>query len=559
MCDDHPWKLTAPWWRWPRAGEPGDPRATPPVLQMYDSSDPVSVFVKNPQDALAFGDQDRVQLLHAVTGGTEPGMFRAEPGETRKVFLPTHKRFYLVVCELHCDRPGLPSVRRDKACQVGMVVRRRRLRFASGGAAEAARLVAESGRIQAAVARIDRQEGRRVLAKRHRLAGAGVVTAFAGAAVQAAAPIGEVLRGERRKRRETLLGELAGVRAELAKWQQAAGAHTVSEGWMPSESENVGAWQPVPEGPEEVVEQVFPLHPLIPDPRDPAHHGAGKTLYFGLLPTGGRDMDEQGRPRWDTNSLYEVRCFVRRHRCGCPRTDEPNDCGGELVWSEPTEGYRLAGHFDPVGTGNQAVDIQLPDFRELSASLGTRLPVSMTAPPGSSLVFSNEKEIPTDGSVAESSQICFFSIPLITIVATFVLKIFLPIVVFIFGLWWMLSLRFCIPPSISFAGGIDADLDVKLPELDLQLQVELSVAVPNFPRAGQLAARKLNLLTEGQERLAPGVSPPVVNAGVGLTMLGELGAEGTASVGAAAYVGEEPPAIPLPPKQPIVAREEVFA
>jgi hypothetical protein len=56
MCDDHPWRLTAPWWRWPRKGEAGpDPRHTAPVLQMYDTSDPVTAFVRDPQDSLAFG------------------------------------------------------------------------------------------------------------------------------------------------------------------------------------------------------------------------------------------------------------------------------------------------------------------------------------------------------------------------------------------------------------------------------------------------------------------------------------------------------------------------
>lgn len=558
MCDDHPWTLTGPWWRWPSAGSGGDPRATPPALQMYDASDPVSVFLKDPQDALAFGAQDEVQSLHRVTDAAKPALYRATPGGTRKLFLATHRRFYLVVCELHCDRPGLPSVRREKACQVGMVVRRRRLRFAAAAAGEAARLVAESGRIQAQVARIDRQEGRRVLAKRNRMAATGAARALAGTAVQAAAPVAEVLRGERRRRREALLAELAAVRAELATWQQAAGAHTVAEGWIPSGSASVGAWEAVPETPEEVVEEVYPLTPLVPDPRDGAHHGVGKTIYFGLLPTGGREMDPAGRPRWDASTRYEVRCFARRHRCGCPRTDEPNDCGGELVWSAPTEVYQLAGHFDPVGTGNQAVDIQLPDFRELSASLGARLPVSMTAPPGSSLLFSNEKELPTDGSVAESAQICFFSIPLITIVATFVLKIFLPIVVFLFGLWWMLSLRFCIPPSISFSAG--ASFDAELTGLELELQAELALGIgADLPRAGALAAGKLNLLHEGEDHLDRGFDPPAVTGGVGQTVLAGLGGEATASVGAAVHVGAEPPAVPAPPKQPVVARAEVFA
>lgn len=49
--------------------------------------------------------------------------------------------------------------------------------------------------------------------------------------------------------------------------------------------------------------------------------------------------------------------------------------------------------------------------------------------------------------------ICFFSIPLITIIASFVLNLFLPIVVLLFNLWFLLALRFCIPPSFSIAGG----------------------------------------------------------------------------------------------------------
>ncbi len=46
-------------------------------------------------------------------------------------------------------------------------------------------------------------------------------------------------------------------------------------------------------------------------------------------------------------------------------------------------------------------------------------------------------------------QICSFSIPLITIVATFVFKLFLPIVMLVFELWFLLRLKFCIPPSIE--------------------------------------------------------------------------------------------------------------
>ena len=54
------------------------------------------------------------------------------------------------------------------------------------------------------------------------------------------------------------------------------------------------------------------------------------------------------------------------------------------------------------------------------------------------------------------AAICHISIPLITIVAMFVLNIFLPIVVLLFQLWFLLAFRFCIPPSISVNADIDA-------------------------------------------------------------------------------------------------------
>ena len=55
-------------------------------------------------------------------------MERAWPGllaPTRKLFLNTHKRFYLVVCELHCDAPGLPNAQHSDVLEAGFVVRRR--------------------------------------------------------------------------------------------------------------------------------------------------------------------------------------------------------------------------------------------------------------------------------------------------------------------------------------------------------------------------------------------------------------------------------------------------
>src|SRR5207249_12309899 len=44
---------------------------------------------------------------------------------TRKLFLDAHKRFYLIVCELHCDVAGLPNANPAEVCETGFVVRRR--------------------------------------------------------------------------------------------------------------------------------------------------------------------------------------------------------------------------------------------------------------------------------------------------------------------------------------------------------------------------------------------------------------------------------------------------
>jgi hypothetical protein len=68
-------------------------------------------------------------------------------------------------------------------------------------------------------------------------------------------------------------------------------------------------------------------------------------------------------------------------------------------------------------------------------------------------------------------QICSFALPLITIVAYFLLRLFLPIVVFIFQLWFLLALRFCIPPSITIDAGLAARLDAMGGGLDIDADV----------------------------------------------------------------------------------------
>src|SRR5262245_1892895 len=133
MREHHPWTLVAPWYRWKQQGAP--PRETRPVFQKYENPDLVNAFLKDPQLSLRFLPEDEVQKLYLaekISSGpykNRPKIFaeqEARANGIRKIFLSNHRRFYLVVCELHCDAPGFPSVERGQVCEAGFVVRRRR-------------------------------------------------------------------------------------------------------------------------------------------------------------------------------------------------------------------------------------------------------------------------------------------------------------------------------------------------------------------------------------------------------------------------------------------------
>ena len=142
LCADGRWRFARRRVTWifrnPRRNEGGGlplgGRLTRPVLQKYDSADLVNTFLADPQKRLKFSDEDLVQqvervfdvptvggrsrLLGALRDATTGKWFRSvrSPRQPalRKLFLETHKRFYLVVCQLHCDAPGFPRVAREK-------------------------------------------------------------------------------------------------------------------------------------------------------------------------------------------------------------------------------------------------------------------------------------------------------------------------------------------------------------------------------------------------------------------------------------------------------------
>jgi hypothetical protein len=556
MARSHEWALVAPWYRWAQQAKPG--RKTRPVFQKYETSDLVNVFLKDPQETLKFNADDVVYTTgertveripmsappalrnkkRELTSKQGSGFSDKVPTLTattlRKIFLDTHKRFYLVVCELHCDEPGFPNANRDEACEAGFVIRRRRWVFQQHSAKEAGRILKQIAGARLKIAKLQAEAAKEPVNAAKPTSGLGKVKAIASALVVYGKS------GSVEQQLATATEGLAAEQKKLADWAVTSGAHELHEGWVPSGFDKIGSWQAVPETPAETNEVILPLHALIPDPRDDKHSGKGRAIYFGLLPTGSADTEDDGSPRFDTTSLYEVRCFVRRHKPDCPRLSTRGDCPGPLVWSAPTDSYRLAAHFDLVGTSNRPVTMQLPDLAELEAQAASLpapkvAPFRMASPPKSNLEFDVDPEEMKASPKPPSGQICSFSIPLITIVATFVFKLFLPILTFLFGLFFLLKLKFCIPPSIEIDLGLKAELDVVLPkiEVDASFDVDVSVglsipAVPpnpakNFP--GQAANPSLSasdlhahLETDLNAKLSPGVA-----VGVGTVLANDFG------------------------------------
>jgi hypothetical protein len=451
---EHDWLLLGPAWSW---GE-GDARATAPVLQKYDTSDPVKPFAADPRSSLPFTAEDVVYDLPTSKSDT---FVRTN---TRKLFLDAHKRFYLVACELHCDAAGLPSEGRGKSCEAGFVIRRRRVVYPDRARPEAIKLLKRIAETRAKLTRVEADCG---------------CGPYVAVVPRATAPARAVALPVARATQE-----LEQRQADLSVWFEGIGGIQVLEGWVADpDGEAVGSWQLAEESLQETAEAVFPLYPLVPDPRDEEHAARGRTIYFGLVPTGGAEHDPSGTPRFDDQTLYEVRCFVRRHRDHCERKQERNDCHGPLFWSRPTEPYRLAAHFDLHGTSNRPVTIQMPDVPALLAQakelpLGPKLsdgtrgpaprgcgrPVRWVSPKDSLPAFS--LDLPTSSlptSKGMTGQVAMLSaIPLHTIVGQIVFNIFKPIIVFLFGLQALLSLKVFVPsaPEVDMAllAGIQGEI-----------------------------------------------------------------------------------------------------
>jgi hypothetical protein len=483
----HPWRLVGPWYRWPQPGVAASGRGTAPAIQKFASDDFLSEFLATPQHSLRY--EPALDQVHVVDytpapaptaaalagkisslfplnaqGAAVPSRTRLNRLPTRKVYLASHGRHYVVVCELHCDMAGFPSPSSREVCQAGFVVRRRHLSYPSEAKTAAKAILKDLVAVDAAIA----AKPPATAHDKPRQLSARVRALFGGAQPDAAAL---------RLKRAALYHQLQG-------WKVSNGAEWVTEGWLTGDKPGFGAWQPVEDEPQDLQETWFPLWPLFADPAKPQHDARFGTLFFGVLPTASADTDNNGRARFDPQSAYELRCFLRRHDTHCPRGDAP-DCHGELVWSAPSERYQIAPPFDLLGCSNRPVTIQMPNLAELAAQaatqpLGTFSPVKVVQP---QTLAPKVKGMASNGGSMSGNSICFISIPLITIVALFVFNLFLPIVVFIFGLWFLLAFKFCIPPQISFDAGLEAQLEAAPPSLDAEFDVSVGFSAGDLNNA----------------------------------------------------------------------------
>ncbi|MFT3858286.1 MAG: hypothetical protein QM742_12560 [Aquabacterium sp.] len=426
------WMLTGPWYRWPQPGLPAAGRQSAPALQKFAGDDFINGFLARPQHSLKYdpvidvvNNFDLVKLdkskwgrmLMLLNQKGEPAKKedadanqlykgRLAPTNLRKLYQPAHDRHYLVTCELHCDAPGLPRVGRDQVCQAGFVVRRRTSTNPQNVPLDQIRQAQAKVRAQeAALFELFTLEQAGVEAQ------AGIATALSDKARQAATDLLANVKARQLKiAQEKGHGSWSALmqhqqdkvdeaREDLAAWQKSHGIGTKIEGWFPTmvngrPSTTFGQWRELDDaaqtgeiwrGDGQSSEHVYPMFALVPDPREPHHDAAGRTMYYGVVPTASLQHDHTGQARFDDQFTYEVRCFVRRHEPCLGRVGKQPDCHGPLTWSRPTESFRVAAPFDVLGSANRPITIKLPDLRELAAQAATRpkgrlSPVRMVQP-----------------------------------------------------------------------------------------------------------------------------------------------------------------------------------
>jgi hypothetical protein len=426
----HGLALRAPWYVCVRGEfDRFDERALAPEIQKYDTADLVQRLLADPRNSLPFGEEDqwtvpvRRPIARTDTGRMQFTTHTFARMDLLKLFQASHERFYAVVVEVFCDAPGLPRLAPEEGLTLTLVMRRRTLSLD-----------------------MPDKEIRRMAR--------------------------DVLRHKAESRRPPLplppAAEAAGTQAWMTDGQGGQGWVDVDENGHPIPDRGEG---PLPESDEwlpdrdaagaldldsALTEQAFSMW-RIPPPSHACPAAASRSLWFGLVPTYSGEHETAfspsllvtttpGAPKLDALATYEIRCRAAR-------TASPNpSCPPPAYVSAPTEPFMLAPFFDPEGTKNRTVSITAPDLGALAARAGQPAGpggIAITTPRGSQTAFDPDNGAPSNpsGPGGTTARTCTFALELFMIVAFFVFNLFLPVVVFLFQLWWLLLLRFCLPPS----------------------------------------------------------------------------------------------------------------
>ena len=521
--NQHPWALVGPWYRSQSVGGPPANRTTAPIIQKYGDSKFMDKFVKDPQHSLRFLCEDMVDRYSSDPNALITPDIQAQLDDGLKLFLHAHQRFYLVVCELHCVIPGFPSTKGEHVCESGFVIRRKTPLIEPEVSKALATRQQTVKLLKQKVLKLKEQMARR------NKQDSGMVSK---ASKQV---FGDTLNQLIQKQLDSNTEKLKQSEAQLQDFIQVNNIKAALQGWVvDGDDEQLGEWNEVEATPQTIVEKVYPLYPLVPLPDDHQHSAAGKSMWFGLIPTATADLDKQGDPHIDDSDLYHIRCFVRRKK-DCCTNNGPNCCHGEVIWSEATENFRVAAFFDLDGTSHKPVNIKLPDLDALRQQADLGPPgrgagAKTIAPANSSLNFgTNGMDMPSgnpDSPTRPGTQICFFAILLFFIVALFLFRLFLPIILFLFQLWFLLKLKLCIPPSVSLDVGLAADLEIHGPDIEAAIALDAGLVAEiggGFASEGDL----MSAMTQGigEQLSSPaylGAPPPGVPNDFSTELKGEL-------------------------------------
>jgi hypothetical protein len=434
--------LRAPWYvRERHQIDLNDAAALRPTLQKYGSSEFVAQLLADPRDSLQFLAEDRWSypvpiILNKAHGRERFATYKLHTTKLRKLFQPTHDRYYAVVVEVFCDEPGWPRAGGHDELEVGFVMRRRQTT-----------LKGDPKEIQRAA--------RKLL----------VESSCASFNVRPSATFADSVdlyyaeQAWQEQFKEDNAGLLAAVQAEHQ-----------TQAWMINATG--GVWRDLEADPlagEPVRREEEFLMWRLPPEASGCEEASSRSLWFGVVPTFSAEhwigppvakTPKKDKPveylrpvlaKLDDHEIYELLCFVRQ-----PPPAGREDCPAKIWWSKPTRPFRLAAPFDPDGTKNHSVTITTPDLRRLAARAGEKLGpgggARIVTPPRSGLPPPPFGDLGKSSglSVGAGGTVCFFAFELFFLVALFLFLLFLPIIVFMFQLWWMLALKFCLPPSISF-------------------------------------------------------------------------------------------------------------